>query len=266
MAGNSFLRDSAYGDGLLDVIAGKTLYPSTIANNPVDPGKAYDPSPANGQGHLPLEIDLSWEIPSLSESFDVYFGTDQGSLELFYTGIPSPPVAVSDLEPERTYFWRVDTHYNGEATSGDLWSFSTVVLEAYDPFPVDGAVNVDSADVTLSWDSDIDGAAFDVYLSTSSADVAGYDPSVLLAQGLTVPSFHVSAIEEGTTCYWAVLSSYDGVPGIENTTRISEVWSFTTGEDEGLIPSGGGGGGCDLAVLPPAFVFLLLPVLVLRRK
>jgi len=266
MAGNSFLRDSAYGDGLLDVIAGKTLYPSTIANNPVDPGKAYDPSPANGQGHLPLEIDLSWEIPSLSGSFDVYLGTDQGVLELLSQGISSPPLALSDLEPERTYFWRVDTHYDGEITSGDLWAFSTVILEAYDPFPVDSAINVDSSDVTLSWDSDIDGATFDVYLSTSSADIVGSDPSVLVAQNLMVPSFHVSAFEEDTTYYWAVMSTYDGVPGIDNTTRISEIWSFTTGEDPGLIPSGGGGGGCELGVLTPAFVLLLLPLLFMIGK
>ena len=131
---------------------------------------------------------------------------------------------------------------------------------------MDGVINVDSSDVTLSWDHDIDGATFDVYLSTSSSDVVGADPSVLLAQGLTVPSFHVSEFEEDTTYYWAVLSTYNGVPGIENTTRISEVWSFTTGKDEGLIPSGGGGGGCDLAVFPPVFVLLFLPVHALMRK
>ena len=263
---NMFLGRAAYGDDPLPVIAGKSIYPSTIANNPSEPGKAFDPSPANGQGHLPLEIDLSWEIPSLSGSFDVYLGTDQGVLELLSQGISSPPLGLSDLEPERTYFWRVDTHYDGEITSGDLWAFSTVILEAYDPFPVDSAINVDSSDVTLSWDSDIDGATFDVYLSTSSADIVGSDPSVLVAQNLMVPSFHVSAFEEDTTYYWAVMSTYDGVPGIDNTTRISEIWSFTTGEDPGLIPSGGGGGGCELGVLTPAFVLLLLPLLFMIGK
>ncbi|MBN1333183.1 MAG: S8 family serine peptidase [Synergistales bacterium] len=265
LAGSSFLAGESYGDDPLDIIAGKALYPSAIANDPLDPAKAYDPYPANGQGHVPLELTLSWKEPEFSESADVYFGPSEGSLELIADDIIASSVDISDLDPETSYFWRVDSGSGGQITTGDLWAFSTVILEAYDPYPVDGAINVSSSDVTLSWDHDLEGVAFDVFLGTSSAEVGGTQPSALVAEGLSEPFFHAGDLDDGTTWYWAVRTVYAGVPGVGDTTRLSPVWSFTTGEDEGLIPSGGSGG-CWVGNMAPSMLFFLLPLIFILNK
>nr|HPI99133.1 S8 family serine peptidase [Synergistales bacterium] len=146
LSGSSALEGSSYGDDLLDIIAGKALYPSTIANDPIDPSKAYDPYPANGQGHVPLQVSLSWKEPDLLDSVDVYFGPSEGSLELIADNITTSSLDISDLDPETSYSWRVDSGYGGEVATGDLWVFSTAILEAYDPYPVDGSINVSSSD------------------------------------------------------------------------------------------------------------------------
>ncbi|HPI99098.1 MAG TPA: hypothetical protein PLV56_10160, partial [Synergistales bacterium] len=135
----------------------------------------------------------------------------------------------------------------------------------YDPYPVDGSINVSSSDLTLSWDYDLEGVVFDVFLGTSGTEVGGAQPSVLVAESLPDPFFPAGDLEEGTTYYWAVRTVYEDVPGVGNTSRLSPVWSFTTGDDEGLIPSGGSGG-CQVGSMTPSILMVLLPLVLLLKK
>jgi len=91
-----------------------------------DPGKASDPSPADGATGVGLLSTLSWTAGLDATSHDVYFGTNPspGAAEFKgnQLGTSFDPGA---LDPGVTYFWRIDEVGLSGTTVGDVWSFTT---------------------------------------------------------------------------------------------------------------------------------------------
>jgi hypothetical protein len=104
--------------------------------NPVWDGVCGAPSvpwgeyPASGSEVSPGTVTLDWDcgMPAGSElgefRQDVWFGSDPAQLQrIGYHEVP--PYQVVDLEPGRTYYWRVNAVVDYGGTTGPIWSFTT---------------------------------------------------------------------------------------------------------------------------------------------
>jgi len=91
-----------------------------------DANAASHPKPedaATGVGH---DMVLEWWPGAGATSSDVYFGTDStpdsGEFEGNQSGTSFDP---GTLDPNTTYYWRIDEVEGGSTTTGDVWSFTT---------------------------------------------------------------------------------------------------------------------------------------------
>jgi hypothetical protein len=131
----------AYPDGLLN---GTTYYwridevndaePNSPWKGPVwsfwiPPKTAYDPVPADGGKFIDSEnLTLSWTAGFGAKLHTVYFGDDYDTVANATGGSPLTVTNFSpgSLEPDKTYYWRVDELEAPITHTGDVWSFTTM--------------------------------------------------------------------------------------------------------------------------------------------
>jgi len=179
-------------------------------------GEATNPDPADGAKAVALDVALSWTPGGTAVSHDVYFGTSD-SPELVGNQVETS-YDPNGLEPGTTYYWRVDAiEADGTTHIGEVWSFTTITLTAYDPIPADGATEV-ATDIQLSWTPGLDAKLHAVYFGDdldAVTEAEGATPLPLL-------TYDPGPLEEGKTYYWRV----DEVN--PPTTTKGDIWSFTT--------------------------------------
>ncbi len=152
---------------------------ATITVNPQPaPGKAANPSPANGATRVSTSAMLSWAAGSGATTHKVYFGTTHPpTFKTEQSGTTYNPGALSRLT---LYYWRIDEVNAGGTTTGDSWMFTTTLV----PGDFDGDGDVDLADfgylqrcysgsdtppeagcenANLDGDNDVDEADFEVF-------------------------------------------------------------------------------------------------------
>jgi len=92
-------------------------------------GAVGSPAPAKGSVDVAQTPVLTWVPGVFADTYEVYFGTDEASLELKGSGGPgSESFEPGQLEWNTTYYWRVDEANSANADSpwtGPLWSFTT---------------------------------------------------------------------------------------------------------------------------------------------
>ncbi|MHC4500444.1 MAG: LamG domain-containing protein, partial [Planctomycetota bacterium] len=92
-------------------------------------GAVESPAPANGATNVNQAPVLTWTPGVFADTHEVYFGTDEASLELKDSGnLGSESYEPGQLEWNTTYYWRIDEANNANADSpwiGPLWSFTT---------------------------------------------------------------------------------------------------------------------------------------------
>jgi hypothetical protein len=90
---------------------------------------AYKPTPADGSKFIDAEaVILSWTKGFGTILNTVYFGDDFDTVANATGGLPVALTTYDPgaLEPDKSYFWRVD-EFDGAAThKGDVWSFKTM--------------------------------------------------------------------------------------------------------------------------------------------
>ena len=88
--------------------------------------KPTNPNPSNGSTTVNINDDLSW-TPGLNNSFfDVFFDLSPTPTTQVVTNGVSTTFDPGTLLPNTTYYWRVDAkNVLGDATTGDVWSFTT---------------------------------------------------------------------------------------------------------------------------------------------
>lgn len=92
----------------------------------VPPMTAYEPTPANGAKFVDAEPTLGWTKGFGARLSTVYFGDDYDAVAEAAGGARrritdfTPP---GPLEPEKTYYWRVDEFDAQGLRKGDVWSF-----------------------------------------------------------------------------------------------------------------------------------------------
>jgi hypothetical protein len=183
-------------------------------------GEATNPDPADGATAVALDVVLSWTPGGTAASHDVYFGTSD--IPELVGNQAETSYAPEGLEPGTTYYWQVDAiEADGTRHIGDVWSFTTITLTAYDPNPADGATGV-ATDVQLSWTPGLDAKLHAVYFGDDLDTVT----NAVGAPPMPFTTHDPGPLEQGKTYYWRV----DEVnPPI---TTTGEIWSFTTVEPE----------------------------------
>jgi predicted outer membrane repeat protein len=92
---------------------------------PPPPYQASNPNPADGATEVVTTVALSWTAGSGAMSHDVYFGTTSpGEFKGNQTNTTFDPGAMA---PGITYYWRIDEVSTWGTTTGEVWSFTTIV-------------------------------------------------------------------------------------------------------------------------------------------
>jgi endonuclease/exonuclease/phosphatase family metal-dependent hydrolase len=97
---------------------------------PAQQERASQPTPASGATNVVLAPLLSWVPGSNTLSHQVYFGPDQPGT--FQTNTTNTVFAPAALQPNRTYYWRVDETKASGVVTGDVWSFTTLPVRTYE--------------------------------------------------------------------------------------------------------------------------------------
>ena len=182
--------------------------------------KASGPVPADGA----IEVDavtLEWTAGLSAVSHKVYLSTDATIDEADLIAETPMTIVAVDLAPGTTYYWRVDeVDADGVVHEGDVWTFTTIPLEAHFPIPADGATDVITP-VTLKWTPGKVVVMHKLYFSTDEAAVTARDMSIFKGM-LMQASYDPGLLEPFTTYYWAVdeFAPTGDVKG--------PVWSFST--------------------------------------
>ncbi len=126
---------------------GATIDTFTLGGGgPPLPGKATNPSPANGATNVATNATLSWTAGSDATSHDVYFGTaSPGTFQGNQTATTYNP---GTLALSTTYYWRIDEKNVTGTTTGDVWSFTTTSIAAAPTFVAAGAVSSGTGAIT----------------------------------------------------------------------------------------------------------------------
>ncbi|MCG8406884.1 MAG: Ig-like domain-containing protein [Phycisphaerales bacterium] len=98
-----------------------------VPGNDSAPFKATYPSPADQATEVVVTPVLNWTAGVGAVSQDVYFGP--GDPPAFQGNQLGTAFATAELEPNTTYYWRVDTINAVGVTTGQVWSFTTAAPE-----------------------------------------------------------------------------------------------------------------------------------------
>jgi hypothetical protein len=187
--------------------------------------KAWGPKPADGAKDVTAPL-LSWKSVDTIKLHNVYLGADPNLTAADLVG-PRVPLnmfyCAAGLTPGATYYWRVDEVETDLVTThtGDVWSFMTQALTAYDPEPADGT-NTAAPNSVLMWRPGQGAGSHHLYLDTS-LDAVTQGAAEADKGLLTETTFDPNGLQSATTYYWRV---DEIVPG--GLVRTGPVWSFTT--------------------------------------
>jgi hypothetical protein len=140
-ANDSLVRGMTYY-WCVDESDGDTTYSGEIWSFRVMPVEVWGPDPADGATDVPADPNLtvSWNLgaaedPGYEITYDIYYGTDQSEVETSTTliaNVETTSHTLTGLEPETTYYWRIDTKktltappFTVDIIPGNLWSFTT---------------------------------------------------------------------------------------------------------------------------------------------
>jgi len=96
-------------------------------------GKASNPNPADGAGWVGITTDLSWTAGYGATSHDVYFGTS--SPPLFVCNQTAAIFDPGTMVYSTKYYWRIDEVNKWGKTTGQVWSFTTMLRPPPPPPP-----------------------------------------------------------------------------------------------------------------------------------
>jgi len=177
-------------------------------------GQALSPSPANSATSVSLTPTLSWTAGPGAESHNVYFGTASPGDSQGNQPLTPATFNPGSLDPNTTYYWRIDEVSGSNTITGNVWSFTTKPLKATVPNPSSGAAGV-ALNATLSWTAGGAAVSHDVYFGTVSPGTSSGNQ-----EGTT---YNPGTLAANTTYYWRI----DEKDSSNNTTT-GDVWSFTT--------------------------------------
>ncbi|MBN1787601.1 MAG: right-handed parallel beta-helix repeat-containing protein [Sedimentisphaerales bacterium] len=186
-------------------------------------GSAGGPAPINGATDVDPNVVPAWIAGSGAIEHDVYLGTDAnavaeaGHLSAEFMGtVTDANFDPCGLDPDTTYYWRIDEIGPACTAKGYIWNFTTAPAPpdgASNPSPADGAIDVGLTQ-DLSWTAGSGATSHDVYFGTANP------PPFIGNQTGTV--YDTGTMDVNTIYYWRIDEKN------ASGTTIGTVWSFTT--------------------------------------
>ncbi|MFH1717462.1 MAG: LamG domain-containing protein [Planctomycetota bacterium] len=218
------VRSSHIDRFLLGMIDDVRIYDRQLANDEIRIMigllEAYQPVPADGA----VDTDpgsLEWTAGPTAVSHKVYLSKDETIDDADLIAETELTLIAMIFDPGTTYYWRVDeVEADGNVITGDVWSFTTMPLEAHFPVPADGTAGLEPP-VTLSWTPGKVVVMHDLYFGTDEAAVASADMSTFKGK-LMQASYDPGPLNLFTTYYWRV---DEFTP---TGTVMGPVWKFST--------------------------------------
>ena len=171
---------------------------------------AYNNTPADGAKNVLDNVTLSWAPGLNAQLHQVYFGNNFDDVSNA-SGAPlvqDTTFVPGALEPDKTYYWRVDEFESGITHKGDVWSFSTVP-----------EIAVTDQNLMLWWTLD-EGAG------TTAVDWSGHgNHGAIFGDAKWVDGYQGTAITFGDDVYVEV-AGYNGITG--TAPRTCCAWIRTT--------------------------------------
>ena len=108
-----------------------TIHTGDVWTLTATPLTASNPDPPDGAKHVATDVVLSWYEGFTAITHDVYLGTDEtevtdGTGGTFKGNRPGATYPTVALQPDTTYYWRIDEVDSTETHTGDIWSFRTI--------------------------------------------------------------------------------------------------------------------------------------------
>jgi hypothetical protein len=203
----------------------------------VDIRVALPVSPANDSVLTGTSVTLEWLAGVDAIEHDVYIGEDFDEVSEATTSTPDiykgrqselvyPATGTLELEPGKTYYWRIDEFDGINIIKGGVSSFTIQVVTAYSPEPVDGGLFVDP-NTSLHWSRGVGALMHHVYFGDSFESVRDATTSSPEYKGMKVGSTTTwdppDTLELNKTYYWRIDEQTSG-----GTVNQGDVWSFTT--------------------------------------
>jgi hypothetical protein len=206
---------------------------STVAPAP----RASNPVPSNGATQVPLDQLLSWAQDNQVDTYDITIREGAVNGPIFDTAPfltdaehqPSPR-----LEPNMTYFWRVDSRNELGLIQGTDWHFDTITPPPKPtvPDPANGAANVPTNKV-FGWNATLRTDSYDVFVwravdtaPVANTVVAGFN---VWSGTCTTNSYAPGELNTSTLYNWQVRPVNEA-----GRQDVVDTWTFTSSASVGL--------------------------------
>ncbi|MBK8267661.1 MAG: PKD domain-containing protein [Planctomycetes bacterium] len=143
------------------------------------PGAISAPLPVDDATDVAVDVEIRWTSGILTDSFDVYFGTDETAVtdatrdsDEFAGNQDKSRYSPENLLPDTDYYWRVDGVNDLGTTKGDVLHFKTarVPAKSKNPAPSTGSTSA-RIDVELQWTAGNRATSHDVFFGKDLAAV-----------------------------------------------------------------------------------------------
>jgi hypothetical protein len=134
------------------------------------PMQAINPIPNDGEGYVGLDDDLSWDFGTDTDSYDVFFGTDNPPTTKVVDNEVAGATGTFDpgtMNETETYYWYVRSRNTNGYTDGPVWSFTTVCGSFLTPFSEDFE-SVTTPDLPYCWTSIVNSTSTSATVKTNS--------------------------------------------------------------------------------------------------
>lgn len=203
----------------------------------VDIRAALPVSPENGSIQTGTSVTLEWLAGVDAIEHDVYIGEDFNDVSEATTdtadiykgrqsGTVYPTTGTLELEPGKTYYWRIDELDGTNVIKGGISSFTIQVVTAFNPEPVDGGLFIDP-NTSLNWSEGAGATGHLIYFGDNQDNVANAtmnSPEFMTSQDADATSWDPpGTLQLNKTHYWRVDEQNS-----DGTVHKGDVWSFTT--------------------------------------
>jgi len=211
---------------------------TTIAAPPVIPGDVTLSEPADGTTDIGLSPEFSWSETADASSYQIQLANDSdfNSIVSDSAGITATSFQVANnLEYESGYYWRVrGVNDDAEGAWSDVWNFTTladqnVVLPDVVTLanPADESMDIELIP-EFSWNEANNSTSYQIQVAGNDE----FNTIIVDSVGITGTTFTaVNGLNHETEYFWRVRAANDDGFG-----NWSEVWSFTTVEQEIILP------------------------------
>ncbi|MBQ2906956.1 MAG: T9SS type A sorting domain-containing protein [Bacteroidales bacterium] len=201
------------------------------------PGKAYNPSPANGATDM-NNPELSWNFGDNTVEYQLLFDTQNPpqDVAVAWTSNLQSSFNPGELSESTVYYWRVNARNSSGTTNGDVWSFSTT-YKAPTGFLADSDKIYEGDNANLRWysvGSSCDG--YNIYCNGTKVNNSLITGTTYSLSGLT---YNMNGYSITATAVYGDVESGHSIPEIVYVSGKANV-SGKLFEIDGFTPISGG--------------------------